>query len=158
MGNYATNAHVTPRLGWTISSSGTKPTTTQVDTEIALIEADLDGELAAQGFTTPVTAAAGLSYLRQFVVAEACARALEVRDTVTDDQDAGEQIASFRALYDKLVVDIRTNSAIVAEKIGQSRGEAAGSGHFRSYQTDNDDGESIGDGDFDPVLTRKKEW
>src|SRR3990167_3938522 len=152
MGNYATNAHVTPRLGWTISSSGTKPTTTQVDDQIALIEADLDGELAAQGFTTPVTAAAGISYLRQFVVAEACARALEMRDTVTDEQDAAEQIKGFRERWWGLVGhvgdsgfiegEISLRPAIVADKIGQSFGTTAGAGRFRSYPTDNDDGES----------------
>ena len=87
MGNYASNSHVTPRLGRTISSSGTTPTTTQVDSEIALIEKDLDGELRAQGFTVPVTDSDGVSFLRQFVVAEACARVLELKDSVTDDSD-----------------------------------------------------------------------
>lgn len=158
MGNYATNAHVTPRLGWTISAASTKPTTGQVDTEIALIEADLDGELVAQGFTAPVTNATGISYLRQFVVAEACARALELRDTVTDEQDAGPQIAAFRALYDKLILDIRQVPAIVAEKIYQGFGSTASAGRLRSYPTDNDDGLSRSNGDFDPIVTRKKEW
>ena len=159
MGNYATNAHVTPRLGWTISASGTKPTTTQVDTEIALIEADLDGELSAQGFTTPVTDAGGISYLRQFVVAEACARALELRDSVTDEQTAAELIASFRNQWDKLIADIRERPTIVAEKIGQGLSESTvNHGRFRAYQTDNSDDLSIGDGDFDPTVTRARKW
>lgn len=159
MGNYATNAHVTPRLGWTISASVTRPTTSQVDDQIALIEADLDGELAAQGFTVPVTNVTGISFLRQYVVAEACARAFELRDSVTDEEDAADQIAAFRAQYDKLVRDIRENPAIVGEKIGQgSNQSAAGAGRIRSYPTDNTDDLSIDDGDFDPVITRKKLW
>ena len=41
--------------------------------------------------------------------------------------------------------------------VGHAFSEAAGSGRIRAYQTDNSDGESIGDGDFDPVFTRKME-
>ena len=158
MGNYATNAHVTPRLGWTISASGTKPTTTQVDDQIALIEQDVDGELAAQGFTTPVTGTNPISFLRQFVVAEACARALELRDSVTDEQNAGPLIEGYRVQYDRFIKDIRDNPAIVAEKIGQGYGSTAGSSRIRSYQTDNSDGLSVSDGDFDPTITKDKAW
>ena len=158
MGNYATNSHVTPRLAWSIASSGTKPTTTQVDNEVALIEADLDGELAAQGFTVPVTNATGILFLRQYVVAEACARALELRDTTTDEEDATDQIAAFRAQYYKLVRDIRENATIVGEKIGQGYGSTAGVGRIRAYQTDNSDDLSIDDGDFDTTVTRKGRW
>ena len=163
MGNYATYAHVTPRLGWTISSSGTKPTEAQLTDEIALIEDDLDGELEAQGFTVPVTDADGITFLRQFVVAEACARALELRGTVTDEEQGSldQQIDRFRLKYREIVGpegDIRLSPSIVAVKIGQPFGSTAGSSRFRSFPTDNDEGLSRSNGNFDPVITRKKEW
>ena len=160
---YATYANVTARLGWTISSSGTKPTESQITDEIALIEDDLDGEPDAAGFTAPVTDADGITYLRQCVVAEACARALELRGTVTDEEQGSlaEQIDRFRAKWTELVGrdgDIARRPSVVAVKIGQAFGSTAGSAQIRSYVTDNSDGLSISGGDFDPVITRTKKW
>lgn len=156
MGNYATNAHVTPRLGRTISASGTSPTTGQVDDWIALIEADLDGELEAQEFTVPVTDATGISFLRQYVVARACVYALQNKDSVTDGSDSTAQIEAFQAEWDRLIRDIRERPGLVAVKIGQDFGETAGKGRIRAYQTDNSESLSIDDGDFDTTFTRKK--
>lgn len=160
MGNYADDPHVTARLGWTISSSGTKPTTAQVDDEIGLIEDDLDGELEAQGFTVPVTDSDGVTYLRQFVVAEACARALELRGTVTDEEQGSlaDQIDRFRGKYEQLIEDIRRLPSIIATKIGQPYGSQAGKSRIRSYQTDNADGLSVSDGDFDTVVKKDSKW
>lgn len=154
---YATSSDVAARVGRTLSAS-TAPTTTQVTTFITQAEADLNGELEAAGLTAPVTDADGISYLAAYVCARAAMFWLQNKDTVTDESDSTQQIAAFKEEWETLIRDIRESPSVVAVKVGQSFGSTAGSSHLRSYPTDNSDGESISDGDFDPVITRKTKW
>lgn len=152
---YALYTDVAARVGRTLSASSA-PTQSQVTTFIAQAEADLNGELEAADLTVPVTDADGISYLAAYVCARAAMFWLQNKDSVTDESDATQQIAAFKAEWDQLINDIRSNPSIVAVKIGQGFAGAAGTSALRSYHTDNTDGLSISAGDFDPVFTRQK--
>ena len=156
MGNYATNAAVALRLpGRTLSVSST-PSTTTVDAWIDEAEAELDGALAAAGFTVPVTAARGVSICKAKVVSYAVGRWKAGVSAGTDLEDADET-AEMKEFRDFIAL-IQEDPNRVAAMLNHASGSSGGPSVLRSYATDNSDGKSVGAGDFDPVFTRDGKW
>lgn len=153
---YALSSDVSARVGRTLSTTST-PTTAQVTAWIAEAEAELNGALEAQGITNPITDADGILFVKPYVCARAAMFWLQNKDSVTDGSDATAQIEAFRSEWRYLTDKIERQPSLVAAMVGHEFGETAGSGTPRAYATDNSDGYSISDGDFDPVFTRSKQ-
>ena len=154
---YATSSDVAARVGRTLSATSA-PTTTQVTEWITQAEAELNGALDAQGITNPITDSDGINFVKPYVCARAAMFWLQNKDSVTDESNSQAQIEAFEREWRYLTEKIEKQPAVVAAMVGHALGTSAGSSKIRAYQTDNSDGLTISDGDFDPVFTRKKAW
>jgi len=155
MGDYASVTNVVGRLpGRTISAS-TTPSTTTVGEWIDEAEAELNGSLASIGMSTPIANATGLKIVRAKVVSYVAGRTERSYRSLDDDSAGADLMEEFRNFIDL----IHENPTKVEMMLTLSTGSSDGSGSdLRAYETDNSDGLSIADGDFDLVVTRGRDW
>ena len=159
MANYGSTAGVQARIPARTIGASSAPTSTQVGTLLDQVEASLDGRLAAIGLTTPVTGTNPIAILAMAVNGKVASQAYLGKLTVDDEGGGGDRLLTeLTKEWDELMDLIRTSPAIVASMLGQAYGSTAGASQLRSFPTDNDEGLSRSNGDFEPVITRKKEW
>lgn len=159
MGHYATNADVAARLPGRQLTAVSKPSTTDVDNWITQAEAELDAELTVQGLTTPVTGTGPVAILQAKVASYATARWMSGASAGTGFEgpgrdDAGAEMKEFT----DFIALLRAEPARVATMLGQAPGTAGGADPVRSYITENADGLSDANGDFNPTFKRGMSW
>lgn len=157
MGTYASNADVLARLPGRQLSAQSTPSTTTVDAWILQAEAELEAELVVQGMTVPVSAARGISVLKAKVTSYAVARWLQgvAAGTNLEDHNVATEVMKEFTDFIKL---IREEISRAAAMLGQAPGDTGGATVVRSNVTDNDEGLTIANGDFDPSFTKGMKW
>lgn len=144
MGTYASVSDVSGRLPGNTFDATSQPSTSQVSSWIDEAEAEIEGELASAGITTPVTAAAGIKVLRSWVADYAeglTRRARAYAAGVVGDGD--EQLRRYEAHLQRIRNEPNRVAAMLAG------GSAATTGvRPRSWWTDTSAG-----GDDAPVFT-----
>jgi len=133
LSDYADLGDIKSRLpGRTFSASG-KVTPENVRDWIDEFEAEVNGELAAAGFTNPVTTTRGVSYLRG-KVASAVAGRVERAFAVGTDFQSDDVGADLKAEYLEFLSSLRNEPSRVAAIVGE--GSSSGGSSLRSYFTD----------------------
>lgn len=155
---YAVIADLQARLPGITFGAGTKPTSTQVSTWITDAEGMLNAALSGAQITQPVTNANGILVCKGLVLDYAEGRTrLALDSTISDDANSlgATLVRDFKALLLELTKP--EGNAVWAAILGG--GGAGGSTRtVRSHVTDNPDGDSIADGDFDPEFTKDEAW
>lgn len=149
---YATYSDVQARIPYRTISATSKPTSTQVTAWITETEAMLDGVLVAADLPAPYSSTAAVNILKSWVCdrAEGLVRQAYASAAGDGTNDDGKDLI---AKFDKLLEDILRRPTLYGAMLAS--GDAPSSSvKLRAYQTDNDDGASISDGDFDPTFTR----
>lgn len=152
MGTYATNGDVIRNIPGRPISSSSSPSTTDIDNWILQAEALLTGALTCGGITVPITDASGVVIMEAWAVLWAeghtrMALAAGVGDGANDD--GKDLIESFNAVIDDIKAEPGQADAMLN---GGSQSESTS--NLRGYATDNIDGKSTANGDFDPTFTR----
>ena len=154
---YATTADVNARLAGRTINATSAPSSSQVSAWIDEAESRLHRELVAAGLSTPVIGAEPINVVKDPVTSRAAVRWLE-STTAGTDMEAKELLDRLTKEWEDFLTLIRTDPTRVAALIGQASTSSGGRSQLRSYPTDNKDGKSIADGDFDPVFTRDGKW
>ena len=153
MGNYTSVANVEGRLpGRPVFGASTPITLTQVGEWIDEAEAEVDGELAAQGFAVPITAARGLLVLRLRVAAGVAGRCERHYSSGTDNTQRGHDLLAEFAFF---IQRIQIQPAIIGKMLlGSAATQLAAASHW----TDNPEGDTEEGGDFGAVIKRFTAW
>jgi len=158
LGTYATNADVQARLPWVTFGVSTKPSTTQIDSWITEAEGVLTAALKAAQVSTPVTDANGIQLCKSIVLdfAEGRTRIALSSGVESDTGQVGVQmIKDFRELIEKIAAGPGASmwgAMMSGGNLGSSNCAV------RGHVIDNADGETISDGDFDPVFEKDEVW
>lgn len=158
MGNYATNADVLARFPGRALSGSTVPSISTVDAWIVQAEAEIDASLLTQGLTVPVVDTKGKAILLAKVASYAAARWSDGAASVSNSPEEHARAAAWMAEYSDFVGLIRSDLSLVASMLGQAPGQTDGSTAVRSNVTDNPDGLTIANGDFNPTFKRGMSW
>ncbi|HLY75528.1 MAG TPA: hypothetical protein VKU80_15515 [Planctomycetota bacterium] len=155
MGTYAScNPDVANRMPWLATpSASTKPTQTAIDEWVTEAEAEITAVLSMQGLVTPVTNTNGIAILKAKVASYATSRWIDALPSGTnlEGKDSGKLMQEYLDFLKLAKADV----AAVATMLGQAPGTSGGGAEaVRSYITENPDGLSLTNNDFDAVATR----
>jgi hypothetical protein len=152
MGTYATTAHISARMSGRTFGANTSPSTTQIGVWIDEAEGALAAHLNAAQVSTPITNANGILLMQSWACdyAEGRTRLALASGGVDQSADDGQKLID---RFDARLKDILDKPATYSAMLNAgSAGDETR--QIRAYVLDNDDDETIDDGDFDPTFTR----
>lgn len=145
MPTWAAADDVRARVSYATIDSNSRPTTAQVEQWIDEAEGEIRGVLAAAGQPITYTATDAVNTLTGAATDYAEGH---VRRVFNEIEEGDKLIARFDAFIESL----KKNPTQLAGELAQSDVASSTIGN-RSYATDNNDGLSIENGDFEPLIT-----
>ena len=153
---YATVANLQARIPYREISVSSVPTTAQVQEWLDNADATIDGALQAGELPAPYTDATAVRIIKEWVLDYVEGR---VRVALASASIDGLNTDGVRAIdrWEARLADIHRWPDRFGAMLGAGAAPAA-SITLRAYSTDNNDGLSIGAGDFDPTFTREEQF
>ena len=134
----------------------TNPTATEVQKWLEEAESLIKVELRSAGHSTTVTDPDSVLVLGKYVTDYAAAQVKLAWASATGGISSDGQ--SLMDDFFRLLARIRDNRVAFGESLSSSGTVSTSTTHVASYQTDNNDGYSISNGDFAPTFTRGEKW
>jgi hypothetical protein len=152
---YANVGDVRGRIPYRTIDATSQPSEVQVEKWIDEAGARAEGTLLAAGISIP-TAAGPRLILKNYIVdyAEGRTRMAYAASGGDGGNDDGKDLVES---FKEWILDIAEDSQRWAAIFGSGSVDSDAL-LLRSHVTNNPDGESISDGDFDPVFTRDEQW